>query len=519
MFSGNFIPVKFLCSDFIQTPGVSSVNEITFLGSTVGKTININFGGLSVAMVASATPNDSGYQFLQGDGSAGYVASILQAFKDNYLLNENFEITQSTTKLIFTAKKKLSGFNFKAVTDASFTIANTVNGVTEKIKTDYSVYFELYLQNKTHTGFDKIYSDYLPLINNSDFAETDIRDSLDSAIMNDIIKDGVEANIMSDLAANQCKLSCRKYYFKYAEHFNGEVKKTFVSPNYTVLLGGFSYPAQHLFNQLVYFNPGGTDKSLDRFLWQGGQNINTRFDTPQFFYFYNNRENVATVNLKVKFYFTDGSNATKNVNTFALTADEKYCFNLRFDVLHYNLIRLDATINAKKVLKYEAYLFGSAKLSETLTFTVDRSYQEQVRHFLYLSSLGTLDSLTATGKAKNGFELAQQEAETIRQASDKTTDGDSLVFDIKMRHKFTVDCGWEKTKADFTRKRDFFTSPKKYRYVNGYSLPIKITSTNIDESQDSRGLDAHVLEYEYLFNETFYTELDASEPIANNFEL
>lgn len=520
MFSGNFIPIRFQCADYLQAEAVASINEITFLGSTVGKSINLAFGGLSVSMLASATPDDSGYQFPSGDGSAGYVATILQYFKDNYLLNEYYEITQSTTKLIFTARNKQSGLDFKAITDASFTVSNTTSGATEEIKENYSVYFELYLQNKTHTSFDKIYSAYLPLIYNSaGLASIDVHERLETSLLNDIYRDGVEAPIMSDISANPCLLSCRKYYFKYAESWAEQIKKVTVSSNYTVLLGAFSYPAQHLINQLVWFTPDA-DKTKDRFLWQGAKTISTRFDTPQFFYFYNNRTTVAGANLRVKFYFTDATTATKTVSTFALNADEKYSFNLRFDVLHYNLIAPDGAISAKKVDHYEVWLDSpGSKISETLTFTVDRTYQQQVRYFAYLSSLGTFDTLTAIGEGKNSFDIEQQESEILRRANGKTADGDAMIYDVTLRHKFAVACGWEKTKEDFIRKRDFFASAKKYRYVNGYFLPIKITSKTIDESQDGRGLDAHVLEYEYLFNEKAFTQFDADEPIANNFDL
>ena len=524
MFSGNFMPIRFKCTDFIQTPSVAAKNKIEFLGDTAGKTISLQFGGYTVDMVAKTNPDDSGYEFYPAypiyDSAFGYSTNLITPyFKANYFLNEFFEFSTYERAITLTAKTKAAGLDFTPNGDATYAVTNVNEGKDEVLKENYAVYFELYLQNKGDENFSKIYGAYLPLVFGADgLAQIDVHERLETALLNDVYKDGVEANIMSDISVNPCPLSRRNYYFKFAESYGGQIKKVTVSSTYTVILGALSYPAQYLINQLTWFSPN-TTKSTDRFMWQGAKEILTRFDTPQFRYFYNTRATSTNVSAKINFYFTDGTAAYKSLTAFTLNADQKYMFNFRFDVLHYNLIATDDTIRAKKVSRYSIWLENDTEtISETLSFVVDRSYQAQVRYFLYLSSLGTLDTLSAVGVGKNAFDLEHQESDIIRQASGGAADGDTIIFDVKLSHKFTVACGWENTKEDFIRKRDFFASPKKYRYVNGYLLPIKITSKTIEETVDGRTINAQTLEYEYLFNEKAFTQYDAEEPSPNNLD-
>src|SRR5690606_12115772 len=118
---------------------------------------------------------------------------------------------------------------------------------------------------------------------------------LETELLKDVYQDGPEMPLMSQLTPEVCQKSCRQYYFKYAESFGEtpEIKSLSTSETYSVLLGALSYVGVAIINQLTLLKPDALSPAKDRFLWQGPLQQNTRFDQPQFLYFYNSRATQA----------------------------------------------------------------------------------------------------------------------------------------------------------------------------------------------------------------------------------
>jgi hypothetical protein len=503
-FSRNFITVKFSCDNYLEQPGVAAVNEVAFQGMPVSGTVSITWGSTTVVMSAVASPDDSGTQFPTGDGFAAYVASILPYFQANYKLSSDFDITAVGLNLIFTAKKKNHGYGFNAFNSSIYSTSVKTAGVPEVPRANFAVVLQLFCEKEDYTGFELIRETRLPVkYGTSGVCEDDVAEVLNSYIQ----KSGIDIPDSGSLVPLVCKKTARKFYFRYGESWGADisVKTLHTSASYTVIEGGLSYVGSYLNNLKSYIVPDNANPSKDRFLRQGNNQVYTRSNQPQFLYFFNTRATQANAVLKKKVLFTDGTAPLVSSSAaFNLEQYRKYAFNVRFDQL---------IVSEKVVQRYEVWLEAAngTVLSETRTFWIDYELKQYVRYFLNWSSWGALDSRVCYGKGTSESEINQQEAKRIRKPGYDIKAGDSTVFDVKQTSSFKVSTGFISRNA-LVLNRDFYTSAKKFRYVKGLMLPIKLTSKQIPELRDGSNLYYQEFEYQYLFDDDAYTEGDVEEP-------
>lgn len=488
--SADLISAKFFSNSFLQQQGVFSVNEINFaVLPAADANYLIKFGNRTVAMVAKdpANVDDSGLTFDRTN-----LATIFSDFSRNALLSSNYDIAISGSKIVFTAKVRSQGFDFTSGG------TNTIPGSPRIVKPNYTIYFRLWLENESNTGFDPIYTTNQTLFEDGS-GEV-------------VIGDKLHANLTKSIRLNlpeqpnngliQCRLSCRRYYFEFAESFGDiiAVKKITKSPVFTILHGGLSSIAQFNTSLSSLINPSTEDK--DRFLKQGATQVYTRSNQPQFLYFYNNRQTVS-VGLKIRFIDNLGGDTTITRTTFNMEEGRKYAFDVTFDKLYQN--NLPGTI-----LRYEVWLDNNGRKSEVRTFHLNYQLRNYIRYFLNWSSFGSLDSRVCYGKGESEFELFNKTAERIRRVGDNIQAGQTLTFDSRIKRGFKVSTGWI-TRSELQLNADFFLSNFKYRYVGGLMLPIEISPGRIPELTDGENLLAQQFEYKYHFDDHNYTEGDAED--------
>lgn len=512
-FSGNFIPLKFNTDALIETEGVKSTNYI-FIGNEIpiNTAFPITYGGKTINMVATTSPDDSGLQLPTGDGLESYIASLIPYFKANYNLNKDFEIsvTPEQPQIIqFLAYEKNYGFDFSNYNTIALSgelhIYNVNSGQHQTIKPNFGIYFELYLENASNTAYEKIYESRLPIVfgTNTD-AVIDISDKL---------HDQLQAASLDTIADNSitpilCTKSTRKYYYRYAESWgvNIDIKAIKQSATYTVTLGKLSYIGATEKTLLSIINPLTGDATADRFLKQGTLAQSTRVNQPQFLYFFNNRTALTGAKLNVKYYYTDTNTSTEIIATLNLKTLRKYGFNVGFNKI------FDPTTTphlGKTVYKYEVWLSDASDIrkSENSTYLLDYSYKQFVRYFIFLSSFGAIESLLFYGKQSKKYDITQNEAKYITRSGYAITDGETSVYAISLNDTFKIATGWLPF-AKLKSFKDFVLATEKFRCHSGLRLPIKLTSKRFEEQDDKNNLFALNIEYAYLYDDDAYTEME-----------
>lgn len=495
-FSNDFITAKFQCTDFLQQVGVKSINEIDFnVLPAVNAAINIKYGSTNLTMTAKATAN------VDATGNTFDNASlntILEGFKANFTLNRDFDIMLVGSKLRFIAKKTALGYNF-----ISGGVNNTP-GVAELIRPNYRVFFRLFLENATHTGYEEIYQTYLDLVNGSaGFAVAQIGDKVHNKITADIDIHGFE---IPGLTYVECNNTARKFYFQFAESFGEtiEVKKIATSQTYNVIHGGLSFQAEASQTLSGLINPGTA--LADRFLKQGSKLQYSRVDQPQFLYFYNTRATQNNAKLVTKRVFLDGT--SDNVDSFSLDLEQnrKYAFNVSAGNIYSGIKQLD---------RYEVHLADNTgnRISEKQIYSIKRDGQRYLRYFLNWSSWGSLDSRCFTGVNQETLDITSLLAERILQPGYKVINGQSKVYGKSGINKFAASTGFNDA-ATIALNGDFYLSNLQFRYIKNTILPIQVTSSSINNPADREFLYAQTFEYQYLFSNNQFTETDVKDDFS-----
>jgi len=498
-FSNDFITAKFQCADYFQQVGVYAVNSINVGTVTApGTSIVIKYGNNTITMVSALVPDDSGFQFICGNGAALPGIDVVGSFQSNHQLSTDFDITFSGYKIIFTAKQKAIGFDFVSGGD------NTTPGKPEIVKPNYRIFFRLFLENGKHTGYDEIYKTYLDIQNGSGgLAIAELGDKIHQKITAEIDIYGLE---IPGLTALECKNTARRYYFEYAESFGDaiSVRKLTRSNVFNVIHGGLSFQAKSSVSLVNLISAGSS--SVDRFLKQGPKSQYSRIEQPQFLYFFNTRSTKAGAKLMVKRTFSDGSSDSVSYLTFNLEQYRKFAFNVSAGNV-YN--------GTKQLERYEVYIIDSSgsRISEKQEYFIRRDGQRYLRYFLNWSSWGSLDSRCFTGLSQTSLEITSSKASRVLQSGYSVTNGEFKVYGKSGTDKFKASTGFNDP-AFIKFNKDFFLSNLQFRYIKNTILPIEVTSDSVTNPADREFLFAQSFEYQYLFNNQNYLETDAEDDFS-----
>ena len=496
IFSADQTEVKFLAIDAVEV-GAKAVNRLN-VSPNIEPGINFIFyyGSIPLVMTSAAVPDISGTQFLAGSGAPVAAADLLVYFRANTRLNADFEISVIGSDLLFTAKENGAQFNCANTAD----VTNTVVGKTALTKNNYTVFFKLFLENADNTGFDLIYKTNLQLLPGSSTANAPIGDKLHVAISKDIRQNLPERPISDPL---QCKNSCRKYYYEFAESFGSpaEPQTSTTSEIYTVIHGGLSTIGKFRNTCLELLAPAEPDN--DRFLRQGPTEFYTRVNQPQYLFFCNTRE-TKSVDLVFDFKYFDGEEThTEIIAGISMEEMRKYAFNTRFDQI----------FNTEGVLvqSYDVYLsLGGSRVSEIITYHLDYTLNYHVRYFLNWSSLGAMDSRATKGKGEPQIEWTNKTANRFPNPGENIQYGHSFTYDSRLSRSFQVASGWL-TRKELHGYADFFLSDLKYRFSNDMLLPIYTAPDKAIEDPDGSNLFSRLFTYSYHFQDHVYTDGDAED--------
>lgn len=493
-FSRNPIIYDLQANDVVETAGVAAINTISFTSAVTATTvISVRYNGQEVRFVGAAVPDASGNQIpLSATPDAGYVASLIPYFQNNYYLDPDFTVTSSGTNLILTAKKKGTAYNLLAGNYQSGAIAQTTAGVDEVRKKNHSIYVEINLVDDAD-NLTKIYGQPYE-------TDTDGRAKVDISKM-------LHAQLQADLPplngdkAQKCILSNRRYALRIAPAFGEPFNIGILTKLATkrVLLGGTPYEDGPALTPVSITQKAFSSEDIA--LRLGDTVRDTRTDQPQYLTFLNARATTAeNLRLIAQLYFSDNTSQTVTGITTINGIGQNQTVQFATGFADLNLSSYESP--TKIVTRYTLQLTttAGAARSAIYTYNVEREWKPYARHFVYVNSLGVLETVLTFGKGSETWAFVKQSAEKYLAQNYKLTDGQSLDYDLQADVKFEVASGWLRSKREVRQFADMFLSRWKYRRHNGADLPISVNTKEIKLAPDGDGRHAVGFEYQYHFS-------------------
>jgi hypothetical protein len=511
--------------DFRISPPVKSVNYIQFNGAIAADTV-MQVGGPSVvAMTAKAVPDDSGQQFITGDGSNSYVTSLVSYFQDNFFLNRDYVITTDFTgahpMLMFTSKFTGPEYNFTAI---GGTGGITTPGVSGLSKPNFAHHVQVWIANDAGNGFDQVFMANVAIDEpQTGKTSVDIHEILHSALTYDY------PELIT--AYSLCVNSLRQFYVIAAQFYGDTpaIQKLAQFYGYYVAMGGLGMQANLLRNIKTELYPALGDPSLNRFLRQGSKNKIVSKDQPEWLTWINQDIGAVTVNAEVTIYNDDETSFTFNaVAALIINPNQKIQFQTGYNQL--NIAGRQAIGKNPVYYSFSLITAGGAYITAAYNYVIDYTNREWPRYFVYLNSYGAFQTIGTLGKGMAEVDRTKDDAQRVVSQNVAAMDGDFIEVNIRIQDKFTVNIGYDRAGTRNTALlRDLLVSHKIYLYNNGVLTPIGLNTKNLKDAMDGVNRYANTLEYYPLYQEAVYSEdplnvtddatsdliLDAGSPVPN----
>lgn len=493
----------------------AKAQAVLFFSSAIldGFTLNLRWNGKTVQLVFRTSPTEVN-EFPSGNGLSAYVDQLVEWLAGYYPLKKDFVVTRyDPTQLpgvLLTARQPGTAFNLSVPNPpvgSPITIANPVSGADPIKRIKYSIYTEVYLQTPGNDGTD-LDAHYQLVYANPNETDSDggVRFNVGNILHSFLTPDWPAWGFLNPSGGPN---SHRKYYVAYGEAWGspiqiGRLKRDSVRHAY---LGGADF--RHRSSSGYFLNRFDSSAGENKALRFGSQTRYVLPDEPQFLTFVNQRP-TALSNLKLVCTLTFSDNSIQVFDdSYApqnLPVGEKICFAVGATQL--NL----ATRAGNKVLKeYSVKLvIGVDDWSLSYRYILNANYQPYTRHFVYLNSLGVVETLTTYGKGSHELSLFFEQAERYLPTHYQVQDGQFVNYDLSLQQQVTVATGfWPE--AVVQTWNDFYRSPFRFRLVDGQALPIGVVSKSIKQAKDGDTLFGHQFEYVYLYKDDFYTGQESDE--------
>ena len=463
---------------------------------------------------APSAPNE----FSAGSGDAAHLAILLDELTGYFPLREDFVLTSGSVSgqagIVLTARKPGPAYDISVNLPVStpFGFGNSTFGAAPLLRTQYSVYGEVWLQ-KVGTSGNDLTADFervfVPTIetDSEGNAQFDVGSVLHSHLVADWPSWTLNAPTLSQTSA-------RKYFLCYGEAYGSplQVGRVYQDEVRHALLGGVDY--QHraggglnlLFSQT-------SDPADDKALRFGSDTRFVRPDEPQFLTFLNSRDDQMGCLLRITRTF---DNDETDVRMSLLAAQDvltgqkiTYCVGVTQQDL------LSGLPNGRTLKEYTVQRIDADQntpLSIAYRYIVNYDYQLYTRYFGYLNSLGAVETLATFGKGSNELNRFYEQAERYLPALYELADGQFVDYNVSLQQSVEVVTGF-RAEAELRSWNDFYRSPNRFRLIEGKALPVSITSKSIKQAKDGDTLLAHKFEYVYGYKDDFYSE-DQSSPMG-----
>lgn len=471
----NPVGVELETDNLVTTAGVKESHQMSITASPAANDVlTFAWNGNSVAFTAKASPDNSGTQ-IQTQGAETLKewvdTYLIPGMRQNYTLNEDFDIERTNdvaTPVEVRVRAKLTGATYNlTITQTTgfvgFTLSELANGVTEVQRTDFEILLDVYMEDDYASG-TYIRLDQKEATPDSDYiAIFRLEETLKPYLSHD-------KPSFNQATITRCSNIMKRYYYRYAEAFGEpQVVQKLSNPTLTtkhVILAGYGYkdfPASTFVANHITGNAG------KKFLTTQPRTKTITTTQQEYLYLYNTATS-GTMTIKLKVYYTDGtSSALTDKTTASAGYNQVYIFPVG-----YAQLAVAAVDSTKTVKYYEVYVYDVDHSSETFTYYVDHKRYRLSRYFLFLNSLGGMDTLWCSGQEEEiGMEVSMEEARLVEEYNYAATDAQITAYNAEFRDTVKVHTGW-KTKEYIDHLRDLLISEAIYEIGSAAYIPVRL---------------------------------------------
>jgi hypothetical protein len=476
-----------------------------------GEAFDLSYNGITQTFTVKNYPDDSGLQILAGQGHPlvadltllAWCNLFISGLQGNYLLSRDFifelDLTGVDPRVKVTAKAADPKFNLTLSVQAFVSLAVLENGVAKSRHPNFKIWYELWVENASHTGFNQVLTDQFMDVDDAGEAYPNLSKTLTESLIG-TDKDFERPDPALPMVQQNFK-TCRRYYIRYGEVYGSvqRVKRVAKTADKWVMLGGTGKANELNYSIAANFLVAGEHK----FLKQEDLQKRVSIKQSEWLSMVWLAVPAALVKMHVKTFFSVGLPVEHEVYALAGL--------LKYDKITYpagaTQLNLTGLYPDKIITKYEVWLVDGAavRISEIRTYVLNYEYKEYARWFSSLSSLGCYDTFFTSGKGSSEYEISTQKAIFSRTADFKFENGETIEFDSSMELKETILTGWL-SRRELKRYRDFFLSWDKFQVRNDRIYPVMLNSKTIKELKDGEHLYALEFETGYRNNEELWNE-------------
>lgn len=366
---------------------------------------------LRVTFKAPTLVDDSGTQFKTAVPIGfAWVSEFASFLRSNYLFDKYFEISVDENYFSIHAREKGTESNITFTKHSGLTTTSyySTNGADPVMQDGYQLFIQL------RNGDDEVIAEESATPGSDGKATFDLAEYLESELEKQREEDGQQFTYPSgdDLVIERPAFLL-EFAIRYAEKWNGNVRKLAETGGFLALLGGLSkaklaeLEASGIgFYDLVTESP--LPKDVPIFLTFQPKTKTVGKYQPERLYFFNYSGFEASAVRKN--YWSDGSTTTALLVNILMTTSIQ------------EILVSPGTVEtgSLKLVKYEIYVIESSDdpTSETRTYVVDHTYYRNEHYFIFRNSLGGYDTLRCTGVLKYKPEF---DRETFTNDDDETS--------------------------------------------------------------------------------------------------
>lgn len=510
--TGNSVRFSFQTDNYLEEAGEPIVFSLQF--SSTGWTddwIQLTWNGNVIRFVCKAQPDQSGTQIYDNSEYSDleqWVNKFFEVVSMNYYVASDFIVTLQGLTVQFTAKALGQEYTIEfddQWTSADKTLAG-VSGFDQKVRPFFKVGMQVLL--KSGDVWETIGEDLQP-VDNMGITTFDIHRLFADRVYSTFrFPEPTQPLILAR------PFACREYKVRYYEVYGSDLQAQQMteSNSFFILSAGISQ-LQEVINNRSNTSFWEKLQYNNYFLtWQPTEKRVTRNQTEKLFFLL--QEPVEQLQLRIAYFFTNGTgnhslpinsidNPTpKTVYELTITPSVMQVPGWETDLLDY----------------YEVWIEDGQmnRISEIRRYTLDYSYQENDRLFLFQNSLGGFDTIRILGDQEDTLEYDRISVKSLLGTDFTELSHHLTQFSVTEIRKHKANTGWITPQAS-AWIRDFFLSKKVYRIIAGKLVPVVIDSNQVVHRKDKQELFSIDFEYSQSFsNEHYSMELVASE-LSNDF--
>lgn len=456
---------------------------IFFTGETINHndSMTIAWGSVSLNIVFKNTPDNSGLQFIAGTITDVWIASFLTFIERNYYINRDF---YRFTTYQWVARTAGTYYDVTYTSAIALTViaCSTPSPTEPVLKENYRIIAQVF-SGTTLLGEDAMSADAQSKV------IFDAQEYLDTFA--EINRSFIFTKYISSKAIQHASFY-RTFYLRYAEMYEGRVRKVNQTQTYGFMQGGLSKAKLAELASVSKTVADLLNQSKMFLTWAPPEKLTTP-EAHERLYFLKKATEAMTV--KIKVYYTDDTTATATWASIGVTAD-----NLLYEIIaDYRAI----TIIPKTIDKYEIWVENAAGVmqSDRRTFIPQYEYHENRLQLLFRNSFGVYDTIEANGVTQYDTDLQR----------DDFSDGNDYTRTLKVLASNYMQANTGPlTREMYEHLTELYMSREVYLNVFNRWVPVVITDKKKPPFDDS----------ESRFNLDFTLEFSAAEnyfstPAAN----